>query len=153
MQGVGVGHVLHLVMHLIDIHFIGVIDPFFSSLLDFILYFPLCRLGFASSGDLLDIGHDMFTVGTFTQSLVRHGVMAWLVTFSTCDRPRVFFHALLALRGMVWAVNWLSCRRGVRPCAGHVFPRLGVVKRPSRFGARRFTSTIVRGFSVITRRS
>ena len=45
-------------MHPIDIRFIGFIDPFFSGLSDFILYFPLRRLGFASSGDLLDIGHD-----------------------------------------------------------------------------------------------
>ena len=48
------GDVLHLGMHSIDICIIGFIDPFFI-----ILYFTLRRLGFASSGDLLDISRDI----------------------------------------------------------------------------------------------
>ena len=53
------GDVLHLGKHPVDIRFIGIIDPFVSGLLDFILYFPLRHLGFALSGDLLDICHDV----------------------------------------------------------------------------------------------
>ena len=109
------GDVLHLGKHPVDIRFIGIIDPFVIGLLDFILYFPLRHLGFALSGDLLYIGHDTIHGRCFSSIIGRTlgGVLAWLVTFKTYDRRRVACFALLPLRGMVWAVSWLSCRRGV----------------------------------------
>ena len=146
------GVALHLGMHPIGIRFICFIDPFFSGLLDFILYFPLRRLGFASGGDLLDIGHDTIHNMCFSSIIGRTlgVVMAWLVTFKACDRHLVPCFPLLALRGIVWVVSWLSCWRGVGPCMGHDFARLGVLKRPSRFGARGATTTFFRESSIIT---
>ena len=140
-------------MHPINIHFIGCIDPFFSGLSDFILYFPLDRLGFALSGDLLDICHDVAHDRCFASIIGRTlcGVMAWLVTLKACYRHRVACVSLLSLRRMVWVVSWLSCWRGVWPCTGRVVPRRGVLKRPSRFGVRGVTTSIFRRSSIITR--
>ena len=81
------GDVLHLGMHTIDICFVGVIDPFFSGLSNFVLYLPLCRMGFASSGDLLDVSHDTIHGRCFSSIIGRTlgSVMTRLVTFKTCD--------------------------------------------------------------------
>ena len=72
------GDVFHLGMHPIDICFIGFIDPFFSCLSDFILYFPLRHLGFTPSGDLLAIRHDAIHDRCFASIIFQTlcGVMA-----------------------------------------------------------------------------
>ena len=109
------GDVLHLGVHPINVCFVGVIDPFLGCLSDFVMYLSLGCLGFASRGDLLNVCHDTIHGRCFSSIIGRSlgGVLAWLVTFKTYDRRRVACFALLPLRGMVWAVSWLSCRRGV----------------------------------------
>ena len=122
--------VLHLGVHPIDICFVGIFYPLLSTLSDFILYLPLGRLGFTSRGDLLNVSHDTFDDMCFSSIIGRAlgSVMARLVTFETGDQRRVACFSSVVLRGRVWAISGLTCRRGVRPLVGHVVPRLGVWK-------------------------
>ena len=98
------GDVLHLGVHPIDICFVGFVDPFLSSLSNFVLYLPLGRLGFTSHGDLLNVGHDTIHDMCFSSIIGRAlgSVMARLVTFEIGDRRRVPCFASLILRGRVW---------------------------------------------------
>ena len=145
------GDVLHFGVHSIDVCLVGVFDPFLGSLSNFVLNLLLSCLGFTTCGDVLDVSHDTIHERCFSPVIGRAlgSVMARLVTFETGDRCRVSCFASVVLRGMVWAVSGLTCRRGVRPFVGRVVPRLGVWERPTRFGVRRFFAMIVIGLSII----
>ena len=77
------GHILHLCVHLLNVGFVGGVDPFLGRLSDFILYLPLGGLGFAACSDVFNVCHD--TVHGQGLTAVRGwalgSVVTWLVTF------------------------------------------------------------------------